>query len=106
MAAPQLTVQCKIVGHASPRWKSALTESRRVGNNEVLSRRRADAVMNEFKSDLTKELGKYQLKFLENVSYADDAQPSDTAVIGSEARGQRGRWCLTNSIRYEHSQPK
>ena len=89
MAAPQLTVQCKIAGHASPRWKSALTESRRVGNNEVLSRRRADAVMNEFKSDLTKELGKYQLKFLENVSYADDAQPSDTAVIGSEAKGQR-----------------
>jgi hypothetical protein len=23
--SPQLTVQCKIVGHASPRWKSAST---------------------------------------------------------------------------------
>jgi hypothetical protein len=64
-------------------------ESQRIGNNEVLSRRRADAVMKEFEFDLTKELGKYKLKFLENVSYADDIQPNDTAVIGSEAMGQR-----------------
>ena len=86
---PQLTVQCRIVGHASPRWKGASTESLRVGNNEVLSRRRADAVMKEFKSDLTKALGRYRLNFLENVSYPDDSQPNETAVIGSEAMGQR-----------------
>jgi hypothetical protein len=85
----QLTVQCRIVGHASPRWKGASTESLRVANNEALSRRRADAVMEEFKPDLIKELGKYRLKFLENVSYADDNQPNETAVIGSEAMGQR-----------------
>ncbi len=87
--SPQLTVQCKIVGHASPRWKSAASESRRIENNEALSQRRADALMKEFKSALTKELGKYRLKFLENVSYADDTQPDHTAVIGSEALGQR-----------------
>jgi hypothetical protein len=85
----QLTVQCRIVGHASPRWKGASTESLRVGNNEALSRRRADAVMKEFKSELTKALGKYRLNFLENVSYADDSQPNETVVIGSEAMGQR-----------------
>jgi hypothetical protein len=85
----QLTVQCRIVGHASPRWKGASTESLRVGNNEALSRRRADAVMKEFKSELTKVLGKYRLNFLENVSYADDSQPNETVVMGSEAMGQR-----------------
>lgn len=69
--------------------EKCVDESQRVGNNEALSRHRADAVMKEFKSDLTKELGKYRLKFLENVSYADDTQPNDTVVIGSEARGQR-----------------
>lgn len=45
--------------------------------------------MREVKADLTKELGKYRLKFLENVSYADNTQPSDTVVIGSVAMGQR-----------------
>lgn len=87
--APQLTVQCKIVGQASPRWKSAASESQRIKNNEVLSQHRADAFVKEFESALTKELGKYQLKFLENVSVADDAQPDRTAVIGAEALGQR-----------------
>jgi hypothetical protein len=85
----QLTVQCKIVGHASPRWRGASTESLRAGNNEVLSQRRTDAVMKEFKSDLAQELGKYQLKFLENVSNADDGQPNETAVMNSYALGQR-----------------
>jgi hypothetical protein len=90
MAPPvQLTVQCRIVGHASPRWKGASTESLRIGNNETLSRRRADAVLREFKADLTMELGRYRLNFLENVSYPDNSQPSETAVIGSEAMGQR-----------------
>lgn len=87
--SPELTVQCKIVGHASPRWKSASMESQRVGNNQALSQRRADAVMRELEADLAKELGKYRVKFLENVSYADDTQPSDTVVIGWEAMGQR-----------------
>jgi hypothetical protein len=86
---PQLTVQCQIVGHASPRWKGASSEAQRVENNEVLSRQRADAFMKEFKPALTRELGKYQLRFLENVSYADDQQPDQTAVIGTEGRGQR-----------------
>ena len=44
--------------------------------------------MKEFKPALTKELGKYQLRFLENVSYADDQQPDQTAVIGTEGRGR------------------
>ena len=35
---PQLTVKCQIVGHASPRWKSAKSEAERVQNNEVLSK--------------------------------------------------------------------
>jgi len=36
-----------------------------------------------------KALGRYRLNFLENVSYPDDSQPNETAVIGSEAMGQR-----------------
>lgn len=86
---PQLTVQCTIVGHASPRWRSAAKESNRVGNNEVLSRQRADSVLNAFEQDLARELGKYKLKFLTNVSYADGAQPNETAIFGADARGQR-----------------
>jgi hypothetical protein len=84
-----LTVQCQIVGHASPRWKGASTEAQRVKNNDVLSQRRAEAFMKEFKPALEKELGKYQLKFLENVSYAEDQQPDQSATIGAQARGQR-----------------
>src|SRR4051812_5438445 len=86
---PRLTVQCQIVGQASPRWKGATSEAQRVQNNEVLSRQRAEAFMREFKPALTKELGKYRLKFLEDVSYAEDQQPDQTAVIGAEGRGQR-----------------
>jgi hypothetical protein len=87
--SPQLTVQCRIVGHASPRWKSASREAIRVGNNEVLSRQRADSVSKELEQDLATELGRYRLKFLKNVSYADDAQPSETAIFGTDAMGQR-----------------
>jgi len=96
---PQLTVQCTIVGQASPRWKSATSERERIQNNEILSQRRANAFMNEFKPALAKELGKYQLTFLENVSYADDLQPDHTAVIGSEGRGQRDSILLTGGNR-------
>ena len=87
--SPQLTVQCRIVGHASPRWKSASREAIRVGNNEVLSRQRAESVSKELEQDLATELGRYRLKFLKNVSYADDAQPSETAIFGTDAMGQR-----------------
>ena len=96
---PQLTVQCTIIGQASPRWKSAASERERIQNNELLSQRRATAFMNEFKPALAKELGKYQLTFLENVSYADDLQPDHTAVIGSEGRGQRESILLTGGNR-------
>ena len=96
---PQLTVQAKIVGHASPRWKTATFEVQRIQNNETLSKRRADAFMKEFKTALAKELGKYQLNFLENVSYADDLQPDQTAVIGSEGKGQRDSLLLTGGNR-------
>src|SRR5262245_61855604 len=86
---PQLTVQCNIVGHASPRWKTAKSEAQRIENNEVLSKRRAEVVMKEFKLALEKELGKFRLRFVENVSYAENTQPDHTAVIGSLGRGQR-----------------
>src|SRR5262245_42578094 len=85
---PQLTVQCRIVGHASPRWKTARSESERVRNNEDLAKRRADAFMKEFKSDLGQALGKYKLRFIENVEFAEDTQPDATAVLGSESKGQ------------------
>ena len=99
MPPPQLTVQAKIVGHASPRWKTATSEAQRIQNNEILSKRRADAFMNEFKAALAKELGKYRLNFFENVSYADDLQPDHTAVIGSEGRGQRDSLLLAGGNR-------
>src|SRR4029077_3014632 len=96
---PQLTVQCTIIGQASPRWKSAASERERIQNNEILSQRRADAFMNEFKPALAKELGKYRLTFLENVSYADDLQLDHTAVISSEGKGQRESLLLTGGDR-------
>lgn len=86
---PQLTVQCDIVGHASPRWRGAKTEANRIQNNEVLSRQRAASFMKEFEPALTKELGKYRLRFLKDVSYTEDTQPDQTAVIGTLGRGQR-----------------
>jgi hypothetical protein len=89
MSVPQLTVRCDIVGHASPRWKSAHSERQRVEKNEDLSRFRADAFMRDFRSALTKELGKYRLKFIENVSLEGSEQPDDTVLIGSRAMGQR-----------------
>jgi len=95
----QLTVQCNIIGHASPRWKTAASEGQRIQNNEVLSRRRADSFMNDFKSALAKELGKYQLRFLENVSYAENLQPDHTAVIGAQGRGQRDTSVLAGGNR-------
>jgi hypothetical protein len=85
---PKLTVQCDIVGHASPRWRGATSEASRTQNNEVLSKQRAEAFMKEFEAALTKELKNYQLRFLKDVSYAEDSQPDQTAVIGAQARGQ------------------
>jgi hypothetical protein len=85
----RLTIQCDIVGHASPRWKGAKTDDQRVKNNDVLSQKRAEAFMKEFKPALEKELGKYQLKFYENVSYEEDTQPDQSATIGAQGRGQR-----------------
>lgn len=87
--SPQLTVDCRIIGHASPRWRNARSEAERIENNEILSRHRANVLMSEFKPILAKELGKYQLKFLDNLSYAENSQPDRTAVFGWEARGQR-----------------
>jgi hypothetical protein len=45
--------------------------------------------MKEFKLALEKELGKFRLRFVENVSYAENTQPDHTAVIGSVGMGQR-----------------
>lgn len=84
-----LTVDCKIVGHASPRWRSASSENQRVGKNEALSLQRANVVQHAFEAALTKELAGFSLKFLHDVSYSEDTQPDRTAVIGTEARGQR-----------------
>lgn len=96
---PQLTVDCKIVGHASPRWRSAPSEQQRVARNDVLSLQRADAVQRAFETALTKELAGFSLKFLHDVSYADDAQPDRTVVIGAEARGQRDSLLLAGGNR-------
>jgi len=96
---PQLTVDCKIVGHASPRWRSASSENQRVVRNDVLSLQRADAVRRVFETALIKELDGFSLKFLHDVSYADDAQPDRTAVIGTEARGQRDSFLLAGGNR-------
>jgi hypothetical protein len=54
----QLTVQCTIIGQASPRWKSAASERERIQNNEILSQRRADAFMNAFKPALNRRIQK------------------------------------------------
>jgi hypothetical protein len=96
---PRFTVDCKIVGHASPRWRDAPSESQRVGRNDVLSLKRADAVEKAFETALTKELAGFSLKFLHDVSYADDSQPDRTAVIGTEGRGQRDSLLLAGGNR-------
>ena len=89
MASPQLTVKCQIVGHSSPRWRSAPTDTQRVLSNENLSRQRADALMSEFRTALSRSLGQYQLKFIENRSYAEELQPDQSMVIEAESMGQR-----------------
>lgn len=96
---PQLTVDCQIVGQASPRWRAAGSESQRVDNNEALSLRRADAVRKEFEAALVRELRGYQLKFIDNVSFADDEQPDQSVVIGAEALGQRDSIVLAGGDR-------
>jgi hypothetical protein len=45
--------------------------------------------MHAFKSTLAQELGKYRLKFIENVSLASGERPDDAVVIGASAMGQR-----------------
>jgi hypothetical protein len=96
---PGLTVQCTIVGHASPRWKGAAADSARVQNNETLSKNRAQAVTAELKSALAKELGGYRLDFRDGQSYADDMQPDQSATIDWEARGQRESLVLAGGDR-------
>jgi hypothetical protein len=91
---PQLTVQCNIVGQASPRWRGAASANQRIHNNEILSKHRADAFMQEFKPALARELGKYRLRFLENVSYQEDMQPDQTVAIGAVGIGQRDSFVL------------
>lgn len=95
----ELTVDCKIVGHASPRWRDAPSEVQRVQRNEVLSLKRADAVAKMFETALTKDLAGFSLKFLHDVSYADNSQPDNTVVIGNEARGQRDSLLLAGGNR-------
>jgi hypothetical protein len=59
--------------------------------------------MNEFKSDLGQALGKYKLRFLQDVEFAEDAQPDATAVLGTESRGQRDSLLLTGGNRTDDS---
>lgn len=85
-----LLVDCQIIGHASPRWKTAKTEQQRIENNQVLALKRANAVQQYFETQLRKNLSKFSLKFRYNQTFAnDDAVPSGTVVIGTQSRGQQ-----------------
>ena len=95
----RLIVDCKVVGHASPRWRAASSERQRVERNEKLSLKRAEGVSKAFEVALTKELGGILLKFLRDVTYADNSQPDQTAVIGTEAHGQRDSLLLAGGDR-------
>src|SRR5262249_30886568 len=50
----RLIMDCKITGHASPRWRGAPNDQERIRLNDVLARQRADAVAKYFQERLVK----------------------------------------------------
>lgn len=78
-----------IVGHASPRWRSATSAKSRDQNNERLSAQRAQSVRRQVESELRRLLPNQDLVFEYNYSLADPASASADVVLGTEARGSR-----------------
>lgn len=83
-----LLVDCQIVGHASPRWKSAPSEGERVHRNEVLSVQRANAVQKYFETAFKSKLKGYTMEFRYASILDDDSVPSGTILVGATGRGQ------------------
>jgi hypothetical protein len=97
----RLIVDCRMIGHASPRWSNAPTEQERVRRNEVLSVNRADAVAQYFESELRSNLKGRDLEFRYNQTSPDDSSlPDNTVLVGSTGRGQRDSILLARGDKF------
>jgi hypothetical protein len=87
----KIIVECKITAHASPRWKGAANERQRVLQNEMLAKKRGEAVKRVIEQQLRSKLSDYSLEFQFDQSILnDDSLPHNTVLIGTESMGQRG----------------
>jgi hypothetical protein len=101
----KIVVDCKITAHASPRWKAAKTEMARVAENEILARRRAEAVRKIFEQKMRAKLSDYSIDFMYDQCLADeDSVANNTVLIGAESRGQRDSIAAAKGDRSNNNQ--
>ena len=85
----KIIVDCMITAHASPRWKGARTEQQRVLQNELLARRRSEAVKKAIVEKLRAKLCDFSLEFVFDQSIVDDdSLPDGGVLVGAVSRGQ------------------
>lgn len=78
-----------VIGHASPRWRSAKGAEAADQQNARLSQERAEAVRREVEHQLRLLLGNRHLVFEYNYTPLDPTAGNADVVLGSEARGSR-----------------
>lgn len=78
-----------VIGHASPRWRSAKGAEAADQHNARLSQERAEAVRREVQHQLPLLLGNQHLVFEYNYTPVDPTAGNADVVLGSEARGSR-----------------
>ena len=78
-----------VIGHASPRWRSAKGAEAADQQNARLSLERADTVRREVEHQLRLLLGNRHLVFEYNYTPVDPTAGNADVVLGSEARGSR-----------------
>ena len=98
-------VECTITAHASPRWKAARNEQQRVLQNELLAKKRAEAVKRAIEQKLRAKLSDYHLDFRYDQSVVDDdSLPNNAVLIGSINRGQRDTIVAANGNRLNNEE--
>lgn len=82
-------IDCKITAHSSPRWRGAPNDRQRIAQNDLLARKRGEAVKGIIEMMLKAKLGDYSPEFrFDQTVTNDESLPNNTVVIGSLSRGQ------------------